>query len=343
MISRIRYSFIRNSEAGEDLELFLVAAVASMLAIRAYLKVTDYPQLGVSGLHIAHLLWGGLLMLGAIMVVIAFLGRFPQRLGAAVGGVGFGVFVDELGKAITTDNNYMYKPTIALIYIIFVLLFLLIHFIRIPRPLGHRESLVNALSLVGETVAGGFDPETKERAIALLDQSDSTSPLVQQLRIYMDERSPEEDLRRAVYFRAKEWVVRRYRLLVLHRWFGGGLIAWFAVQGVAQTVTIGGLQYDILNAGHRSSEQTLVAAVLAGSSFLHGILVVVGILHWRASHLQAYRWFERAMLVSILITQVFIFYESELAALAGLAINLLVISALRFMIHREEAFPRTHD
>ena len=343
MISRFRYSFIRNSEAGEDLELFLVASVVSMLAIRAYLRVTNYPQLGVNDLHIAHLLWGGLLMLAALVVLFSFLGSFPQRLGAMVGGVGFGAFVDELGKTITADNDYLYKPAIALIYIIFVLLFLLIHYIRIPRPLGHRESLVNALSLVGETVAGGFDPEIKERTLVLLDRSDIASPLVHHLRLYMEQGSEEENPERAVYFRAKEWLIQRYRLLVLHRWFGGGLIVWFALQGVAQAVTVGGLQFDILNAGYRNAEQTLVAAILTGSSFLHGILVVVGILHWRASHLQAYLWFERAMLVSILITQVFIFYDSELAALTGLAINLLVITALRFMIYREEGLPGTHE
>ncbi|MBF8266700.1 MAG: putative rane protein [Dehalococcoidia bacterium] len=342
MISRFRHSLIRNSEAGEDLELFLVTAVASVLAIRAYLTLTGYPQVGVSGLHIAHLVWGGLLMMAALMVGFSFLGSFPQRLSALMGGVGFGTFVDELGKYITTDNNYLYRPAIALIYILFVLLFLLIHYIRMPRPLGHRESLVNALSLVGETVAGGFDPEMKQRTLTLLEQADASSPLVQHLRRYMEQAKQQEDISRGIYFRTKGWLFQRYRLVVLHPWFGGGLITWFALQGIAQTFTVGELQFDILNAGYRSSEQTVVAAALAGSSFLHGVLVVVGILHWRASHLQAYRWFERAMLVSILVTQVFIFYDSELAALTGLAINLLVIAALRFMIHREEALPVAH-
>ena len=55
-----RHLFARNIEAGNLLESFLVSAVASVLAIRSFLYLTGYPQLSGRGLHIAHLLWGGL-------------------------------------------------------------------------------------------------------------------------------------------------------------------------------------------------------------------------------------------------------------------------------------------
>lgn len=57
--------FVRNFEAGEHLETFLVAAVASILIIRLFLEVTGYPKLGGASLHIAHVLWGGLMMVAA--------------------------------------------------------------------------------------------------------------------------------------------------------------------------------------------------------------------------------------------------------------------------------------
>jgi hypothetical protein len=43
------------------------------------------------------------------------------------------------------------------------------------------------------------------------------------------------------------------------------------------------------------------------------------------------------VLLSILVTHVFVLYDSQLAALTGLAVSLLVYAALRFAIAREEA------
>ena len=63
--------FVRSVYAEILLEDFFVSAVASVLAIRFYLHVTGFPQLGVGPLHIAHMLWGGLLMLIALVILLA--------------------------------------------------------------------------------------------------------------------------------------------------------------------------------------------------------------------------------------------------------------------------------
>src|SRR6185369_15433338 len=105
--------------------------------IRFYLKVTGYPQISPEGFHIAHMLFGGFLMLIALLLVFSFLSRAAVHLAAIIGGLGFGTFIDELGKFITSDNNYFFQPTIAIIYVIFVLLFLL------SRALESRSRLSN--------------------------------------------------------------------------------------------------------------------------------------------------------------------------------------------------------
>jgi hypothetical protein len=66
-------------------------------------------------------------------------------------------------------------------------------------------------------------------------------------------------------------------------------------------------------------------------------LVARGVLALPSSRLTAFRWFVRGVLVWILITQVFVFYDSQLAGLTGLALDLALYGALRYAIRREGA------
>ena len=52
------------------------------------------------------MLWGGALMLVALVLLLAFLDRTVQHVAAVIAGLGFGTFVDEIGKFLTADNDY---------------------------------------------------------------------------------------------------------------------------------------------------------------------------------------------------------------------------------------------
>ena len=98
----------RDAEATLLFESFFVAAVCSFLGIRWFLASAGYAQVGSNGLHIAHMLWGGLFMLFALMLLFAFLDRSVQHLAAVIAGLGFGTFIDEIGKFVTADNLVAY-------------------------------------------------------------------------------------------------------------------------------------------------------------------------------------------------------------------------------------------
>ncbi|HEU0164126.1 MAG TPA: hypothetical protein VFQ54_03720, partial [Thermomicrobiales bacterium] len=106
-------------------EVWLVSAVVAILGIRLYLQLTGYPQVGGSTLHIAHMLWGGLGMVIAFGILLIFASDVWKPAAAVIGGAGFGAFIDELGKFITKDNDYFYRPAVALIYAVLVILFLI--------------------------------------------------------------------------------------------------------------------------------------------------------------------------------------------------------------------------
>ena len=172
----------RSVEIGELLDTFLVCAVTMILVIRLQLYLTNYPQLGGHGLHIAHVLWGGLLMMIAIVIAISFITRAARQVAAVVVGLGFGFFIDELGKFITEDVNYFYKPTAALIYIIFIAMWFSFRALQRHRGFSQLEYLVNAIELVKEAAIRDLDVAERRRALHLLDLADQSDPMVAPLR-----------------------------------------------------------------------------------------------------------------------------------------------------------------
>ncbi|MFE9118386.1 hypothetical protein [Streptomyces sp. NPDC007172] len=117
--------FPRTASAAAHLRLFVLVGVVTVLVTRAFLALTGYPKLGGGaangGLHISHMLWGGLLMLAGLLVMLVFTGAASRRRGAVLGGVGFGLFIDEVGKLVATDG-YFYRPAPGIIYLSFVAL-----------------------------------------------------------------------------------------------------------------------------------------------------------------------------------------------------------------------------
>jgi Ca2+/Na+ antiporter len=69
-----------------------------------------------------------------------------------------------------------------------------------------------------------------------------------------------------------------------------------------------------------------------GSTVISGLLVAAGVAGLARSRRFAYRMFKRSVLVTIFITQVFMFYDEQLSAIVGLAINGLLLLALQAAI-----------
>ncbi len=129
--------FSLRKEAPQLILNFMLAAVTSILTVRLFLHLTNNFQLSFGSMHIAHVLWGGLLMFLALILIFLFHPPLILKHCAVIGGLGWGIFIDEIGKYITRDNDYWYQPAIIYIYISFVLLYLLYRFLQTrfpPRP-----------------------------------------------------------------------------------------------------------------------------------------------------------------------------------------------------------------
>jgi hypothetical protein len=349
VLGRIVRHPTRDADFGSLLQTLFVSAAATVLVIRTQLWATNYPQLGGGGLHIAHLLYGGIFMVLAIGLLLVYLNRSIRRPAAVLGGVGFGFFIDELGKFITADNNYFFKPAAALIYLVFVGMFLAIRALQRRRGLTQMELVANALDLAAEAARHDLDDREKRRALALLDQADPADPLVAPVRVMLESlvappaRAPRWPTRFAAAVRdrylafAETHACTRLTTVVIVAW--GALSLFFTFQLVLSI----GLHLGGARAGSVSDDISQLSVVnwcSLGSSTLSGILVIAGVRALRARRrMDAYRWFERALLVSIFVTRSFAFVESQFGAVFGLAVDLLLLGTLGLMMKGE----RRHD
>lgn len=244
----------RNIYAGSVLEVFMVTAVTSVLAIRFFLEITGYPQVSGGGLHIAHVLVGGLFMLISILILLTFLGNYSRSLAAVLGGFGFGAFIDELGKFITSDNDYFFQPTIGLIYIIFVLLFVFIREISNRNYLTEKEKQVNFLEISEEAVLKGNEAYGTLMSRSILERiatqkvslrdSDKTAGGLDEILDLL----PPSNLEPRIYTTAKTRADNLYNWMIRRRWFIQFLIAFFFLKSLISLIEVIYLNVDIHNA-----------------------------------------------------------------------------------------------
>jgi hypothetical protein len=323
------------------LDTFLISAVATIVVIRIFLEATGYPQLGGGGLHIAHVLWGGLGMLVAIVLLLLYLSPATRLVAAIVGGAGFGAFVDELGKFVTSDNNYFFKPTAAILYALFVVLFLATREIRRFRDLSPEECLVNSVELAERLASGTLTAEDRDRALQLLTRADQAHPLVAPLRAAFVAAAVAP-----TSFVRLRWVgsagARTYAAIVSSRWFRRVLAAVFILAGLAFVLTaiatvalLTGAYFGVAEAEIALQEETaggpIASVIQAAAGLVAGVLIVRGVFLLRRSRGRAYRAFELAILVDLLLAQPFAFLDVGFGASVDVFLDLALLATLRFL------------
>jgi hypothetical protein len=162
IISRIRTP-VKRQGAETYLLIILLSFAASVAATRLFLELTGYPQLGGGELHIAHVLWGGVLLFIASLLPLILSNRWAYTVGAVLAGTGVGLFIDEVGKFITQSNDYFYPAAAPIIYAFFLITVLLYLQIRRPPPRQIRTELYQVLDELQEVLDHDLDPQEHNR------------------------------------------------------------------------------------------------------------------------------------------------------------------------------------
>ncbi|MEU4314337.1 hypothetical protein [Nocardia sp. NPDC024068] len=170
--TRRRTRIMRNAYGSTVAETFLVIAITTILVTRAYLAVTDYPQVGGGSLHIAHALYGGAAMMVALLLGWLLLGTSARVAAVVIGGIGFGLFLDEVGKFVTSDNDYFYGPSAEIMYVLVLVILVANRLVRVLRAPTADEYLANAATVAATGMAGGLPAHRRAAAHAMLRRAE---------------------------------------------------------------------------------------------------------------------------------------------------------------------------
>ena len=326
----------RDHQALARFETFLFSAVATVLLLRAFLAVAGYPQVGgSSGLHNAHVLWGGLLMGVAIVSMEIFPGTLVRVRAAVIGGIGFGLFIDEVGKFLTKDVNYFFKPAIAIMYAVFVVGYLGVREVLERRPLNDRRRLALAAAALSDLSLGQLDHQRRDYALRLLDGVDDTSALRQTadaVRIGLQAQQPDERNIESVLTAIRD----RITAPLDARLTGGSAdLTVLVAAGLMVLDLAGSVVASISHPGKATALPTALDTWLpTGLSLL---LVLVGLLLFRrGSKAGGVEWLQRAVLVQLLIVQLVLFNRTQWLGLVGFALDLVVLVLLK-LVSRADA------
>lgn len=325
--SNKRDYLILSVDASDFVETFLISGVFSVLCIRAFLYATDFPYLGGDRFHIAHVLWGGIFMMVALIILLSFTNKRAKELASVVGGIGFGAFIDELGKFITRDNNYFYEPTIALIYIVFIVI--VVASVALERFFAHstKSYVVNALEILKEAVVLDLDEQERTKALELLQQADPHNTIVKLLLQIIQKAHLKPTSKPNVVFQIKNALFDIYRGLIRKRWFTKALIAFFVASFLIEFIKA---LFYLPTATTFPEVAELTSRIVSGGLVLLGVFF----LH-KKKRLYAYEMYKYAVLISILFTQVFLFYAEQLSATIFLVVQIGIYILVRYLIAQE--------
>ena len=332
--------FAYNLRAQLYLEMLLATAVATIIFIRFVLMFFGFPQLGdVQTLHIAHMLWGGLLMLSVIMLFLSLFGRSIALLSAIVGGIGFGIFIDELGKFITVNNNYLYQPAIPLMYFIFILLFFLVrHVLKTQEP-SVVDYRVNSMEMIEEAIINPHqDHEFYEQLALFLKKSGHKNRYVHFLSGFVHEQLQVHEAPSPHRF--GDMLEGWYQRLLKKRITVTVVIVFFVLYALFNAyITI----HPFMNLfSFDISDLTILERLEFFSVIIITGITTVSFVEFFFSRVAAYHTLELAVYLSIYLLQFFIFYRNQLSGIFALAISLMTLLTLKYLIDLERRHIRKH-
>jgi hypothetical protein len=344
----MRISFVKRSTSSDNVLLFLIAATFSVLVTRFGLEALGYPQIARGSIHLAHAIYGGALLSIANILLLTLHGRRVRQTAAVIAGLGFGQFIDEVGKFITRDNNYFYQPVPMIIYVSFISIFLIYRYFDRYTPLRPKEIIYDVLEHLEELAEGNLhEPSQKwiEQALERIVQRSKKNyeifahQVLHIVRTIDISKKPSRSYVQKIQsswqwldeFTTERRPVFYFLLFVFLAYIATTLLSTFTFSQVIWYRQFENLKYKV----DTRFEIGLVTAQFI-SQFVSALLMIRGFIYLISrKKIKALEFFRNGLAVNILITHVFTFYFKQFDAVPELLITILMFAIVHNIL--EEA------
>lgn len=338
-------NWTKKEEASESILTVMIWAIFSLLLVRVFLKLSGYPQLGHGTWHISHVLFGGIIMTMGMMVNLTIQGRGVKKITTGVFGFGLGLFIDEVGKFLTRDYNYFFRPAIIVIYMFFVVMFLIYRYLERLQIKSNEAIFYSVLSDLEEIINDDLEKSEKRKIIKKLkmvaDSSEGNLKLmaigllskVKEMKVKKDKQGVE----------IKAWIERIFnssydrffkRKAVIY-----GLLTYavyFSVDKIIDILRIGAssqkmmmLQkfYDDYDFFGKSDIYMIVFKMVF--DVMASILFLTGVRYFLVGkRIKGIRFFKYGLYVSIFLVSIFKFYFEQFSGLYEVAVAIVLLQLI---------------
>lgn len=319
-------------------------AIFSLLLVRIYLAVTDYPQIGRGTWHISHVLFGGIIMTAGMMINLMIQGRNVKKISTAVFGFGFGWFIDEIGKFLTKDYNYFFRPAIIVIYILFVSMFLLYRYLS-KKKSENQIIFYSVLEDMEEVINDDLEKTEKRKMIDKLKSIIATEQgnikmMATGLLSAIRNMTVKEDKKN---LQLREWAIRMFnisydrifkRKMVVYSLFAYAI--YFSVDKIVDILRIGasGQKMNMIQKFYTDysffgkSDVYMIVFKMA-ADLTASILFLIGARYfWLGKKNKGMNFFKYGLYVSIFLVSIFKFYFEQMGGLFEVVVAIILLQVV---------------
>lgn len=345
----MKWEFVKRENAADLVMILMMWALGSLLITRFFLKLMGWPTISFGVWHIAHVLWGGFFMLAGMIMLLTSYGEKMRKISAAIAGIGWGLFVDEIGKYLTKDNDYWFRPAIIFIYISFIIIFLIYRYFERTNKKEPKTLFYSIINEIEEIIEEGNLEKKDKKNLSLkikklleIEKNQEKIKLLKKLNLIIRETKTRADdpnnfLNKTFQLLKQISYNKIFKKKIIL--YGLGIYSiYYAIDKIIEAINIATnpeklavIQKFYSDYDFFSKADTYMIGLKIIFDVITAILFLIGLglMTRKKTLLKGLIFFQYGLLVNIFLSTVFRFYFEQFQAIFALAISIFIFYGIK--------------